>query len=72
MRLGGVSAASAVLPALGEGGWAASKFHDVSMETWFGEFVEMYKRSGVGSTSAFTDRKLRVLHGWCVDAPTMP
>ena len=48
------SAGKAIMPSLGEGGWAASKFSDCTLEKWHDDFLEMWKTSG------FTDRKLRI------------
>ena len=53
------TASSHVLPALAQGGWAASKFDDTDLDGWHAAFLDMWRSSG------FTDRKLRI----CMKGP---
>ena len=48
------AASKAVTPNLGEGGWAASKFVDCTLDSMHADFLRMWTSSG------FTDRKLRI------------
>ena len=57
------SAGAAVLPHLGKGGWAESKFVDTTIERMHADFLEMYTKTG------FTDRKLRLRIGDHVEVP---